>query len=222
MVAQSVKRWTAVATAVILLLSVHTAHAANPVDVPIITGELEVHIKPFATIPDDNGKPPRVNVLTSQGSDLYVGTETGGKIYRIRNGDVSLYFDVKAAIAASTDRQLDTTNGMHGGLRGLAFTTTYDRTGLFYVSVMETRPSSTTGHVYLSDVSNPIAADSVLIEFRYDLAADKVVEDSYREVFRVGMVRRRVMKYSLQETRRYMNTALRFSELTYVTCGTCS
>lgn len=57
---------------------------------------------------------------------------------------------------------------------------------MFYAIVTETRPSSKSGHLYLSDVSDPIAADSTLLDFWFDRKLGSLNLSSYREVSRVG------------------------------------
>lgn len=121
----------------------------------------------------------------------FVAEETDGKIYEIvtvgGTPRVELFFDVGTAIATNTDRQLDFTNTFHGGLRSVAFHPDFAQNGLFYTAMMETRPTDPASSTYLSDADQPIAADSVLVEWSYDHQANQVDRFSYREVFRIGM-----------------------------------
>jgi len=75
----------------------------------------------------------------------------------------------------------------HAGLRSVAFHPEFASNGKFYVSLMERRPGDPTQHHYLSDVTVPIVADGVLIEFTADPDSLQVDPFSYRELFRVGM-----------------------------------
>lgn len=118
---------------------------------------------------------------------MFVGEESDGRIYEITGGQARLWFDVAQAILAATGRHLDVRTNAHAGLRSVAFHPDFASNGKFYTSLMEERPSSTTGHHYLSDVVNPIAADSVLVEWTADPLTMAVRPGSYREVFRVGI-----------------------------------
>ncbi len=151
-----------------------------------------VELAPIATIPNNSfGVAPRLNSLASIGERLFVTTERGGLIYELNRVNEELeptvFLDVGAAIAAGSDTVLDISSPFHGGLRSLAFHPDFASNGLFYVSVMATRPPTPAAHHYLSDVANTVAADSVLLEFHVDLASGVVNPASYREVFRVGM-----------------------------------
>lgn len=97
------------------------------------------------------------------------------------------FFDIDAAVLAATGRSIDYTNAAHGGLRGLAFHPEFARNGLLYAAYMEQRPADAAGRRYLSDAASPIAADSVLAEWRVDFATGRVIAASHRELFRVGM-----------------------------------
>ena len=114
-----------------------------------------------------------------------------GRIYEItRNGgrgEAELFFDVKAAISAVTPRRLDNTSIPQGGLRAVAFHPEFESNGLLYTSLMETRSADLTSDLYLSNVTNPIVADSVLVEWQVDQGTGRVDPNSYRQVFRVGM-----------------------------------
>jgi Glucose / Sorbosone dehydrogenase len=127
-------------------------------------------------------------VLAHWNDRLFVGDETDGRIYEITGGTASLWFDVSAAMLASTGRPLSSLPGnVHSGLRSLAFHPQFASNGKFYTSLMEQRPANTAGHRYLSDVANPIQADSVLVEWTANPATMVASPASYREVFRVGV-----------------------------------
>ncbi len=186
------RRITAIVGALALVFTISSSVGASPVKQPVRNDGLEVHVRPYIELPDaSSGLPPRINSFASVGGDLYVGVQTDGLIYRVSgsydNPKTSVWFDVRTAIELSTDQVLDNTNNAHGGLRSIAFHPGFLTNGLFYTSVMERRPDSTGGHRYISDVATPIAADSVLIEWRIDLTTMKPISTSYREVFRVGM-----------------------------------
>ena len=168
--------------------------SANPLDSPIVDQGIVVELAPYVELPDGaNPNLPRArpNQFSLADDRLFVVDDIHGRIFEIEQagtaGNASLFFDVAAAIAADTDRELDTTNSFHGGLRSVAFHPNFDSNGLFYTSVMETRPASPNPDHYLSDVSNPIIADGVVIEWRYDHVAGSVLPGSYRQVFRVGI-----------------------------------
>ncbi len=145
----------------------------------------------FVKIPDEEGNRPRINCMTFSGDRLFASTETGGIIYEIINkGDgtyqAEVFFNVKDAILLNTGREL-TSGSWHAGLRSVAFHPDFMSNGKFYTSVMEERPADTSGHHYLSDVDSPAGADGTIIEWTYEFGAEEVDENSYRELFRVGV-----------------------------------
>ncbi len=147
---------------------------------------------------DGGGGAVKMNTFAALDDRQFVGSVgrssagNGATIHElIENPDgtrtAQLFFDIDAAVRAATGGLgLDYSNATHGGLRGIAFHPDFETNGLFYTSVMEKRPTNSAGHHYLSDVPNPISADSVLIEWRVN-AAGAVDPASYREVFRIGM-----------------------------------
>ncbi len=172
------------------LLSPVASGADNSLPGAIADDGLTVEIRPFVEIPNsDNGDPPRINAMATTGDRLFVVEERDGIVYEIVDRATTpraiVFFDVGSAIAAATGRELDDSNAFHSGLRSVAFHPDFATNGLFYVSAMETRPASTQGHRYLSDVASPVGADSVLLEFAS--LAGSVDPNTYREVFRVGM-----------------------------------
>ncbi len=164
--------------------------ADNSLPGAIAPGGLTVELRPYVQLPNsENGDPPRINAMATSGNRLFVVEERDGVIYEIVDRSSSprliTFFDVGEAIERATDRALDDSSAAHSGLRSLAFHPDFVTNGLFYVSAMETRPVSSIGHRYLSDVPDPVGADSVLIEFRQENGT--IAPTSYREVFRVGM-----------------------------------
>jgi hypothetical protein len=157
--------------------------------VPVPASPLALQVRPFATLPlTTTGVAPRLNVLAHWNDRLFVGDETDGRIYEITGGRASLWFDAGAAMLASTGRPLNSLpNNVHSGFRSIAFHPQFASNGKFYTSLMEQRPANTAAHRYLSDVPNPIEADSVLVEWTADPATMVASPASYREVFRVGV-----------------------------------
>jgi hypothetical protein len=157
--------------------------------VPVPASPLVLQVRPFATLPlATSGLAPRLNVLAHVNDRLFVADEKDGRIYEITGGRVSLWFDVAAAMLASTGRPLDALpDNIHSGLRSLAFHPQFASNGKFYTSLMEQRPANIATHRYLSDVPNPLAADSVLVEWAANPATMAASPTSYREVFRVGV-----------------------------------
>ena len=161
---------------------------------PIVDSGLVFEVQKFVQLPDDSVGRSRQIAMTTQGTDLYVIEERDGKIYQIADGNNTsnptpqLFFDVKQAIPLNTaGRNLNTANIVHGGLKGIAFHPEFATNGKFYTSIMEDRPNDPSNFNYLSDSSNPIPADSVLVEWTYNFQTDAVDPNSYREIFRVGM-----------------------------------
>ncbi|MGI9606937.1 MAG: PQQ-dependent sugar dehydrogenase, partial [Acidimicrobiales bacterium] len=167
------------------------AGAANPVVAPIVDRGVTLEVEPWVRLPDSGAGRPRLNAIAVAGDRLFVVEEFDGLIHEIStesdNRSSSVFFDVKSAIAAATDRSLDNANLVHGGLRGVAFHPDFATNGRFYTSVMETRPTTPDPADYLSDALSPIAADSVLIEWTHDHGTGQTSASTYRQVFRVGM-----------------------------------
>ncbi len=191
------RRFTVSVCAAFALLAAMVAPAAadNAIAIPIVDLGLTVELRPYASVPD--GTRPwrpraRINQFATTGDRTFFLEDFDGLIYELvrdgKAGRSSLFFDVKAAIAASTDRELDLTNSFHGGLRGMAFHPDFATNGLLYTSFMETRPRNPGAFDYLGgDHPNPIAADGVVVEWTYDHAAGAVDPQSYRLLLRVAM-----------------------------------
>lgn len=160
--------------------------AANPISIPIIENDMNVFTERFAKLPDEDGRPAAIISMVPRGPDLYVCTLTN--IYRVGpSGDVTLYLDVESAIQENTGRSISTQNRQHGGVRSIAFHPDFNSNQLMYISAMEERPSDPQNFRYVSDVPDPINADSVVIEFTHDPSTKLPVTSSYRLLFRVGM-----------------------------------
>ena len=173
-----------------MLGSSTTAEAATSAVPPAPNDGITVELRPFVEIPNTRaGDPPRINAMATDGDRLFVVEERDGIVYEILDRKTQpravVFFDVGAAITQATGRQLDQSNAFHSGLRSVAFHPDFAENGLLYVAAMETRPADPGSHRYLSDVPNPVGADSVLIEFQ--APGETVDPTSYREVFRVGM-----------------------------------
>ncbi len=164
-----------------------TVNADGTVQWPIpvaIDSDVRMNVKPFAMLPlTTSGQVPRLNALAYRGQRIFVVEETDGRIYEIYGGTPLLWFDVATAILAATGRHLDVSNAQ-GGLRSLAFHPNFSRNGKLYTTLMEDRPANPAGHTYISDVPDPVQADSVLVEWTADPRTMMVDPASYREVFR--------------------------------------
>jgi len=152
-----------------------------------LTSDLEVVVQPFVELPlASNGGPARWNAMSNFGDRLFIVDETDGRVYEIDNNQAKLWFDISTAIQSHTGRALDTSNLFHSGVRGIAFHPDFQTNGKFYASIMEQRPTDTSGHNFLSDNSG-IDADSVLVEWTADTTSYEIDVSSYRELFRVGV-----------------------------------
>ena len=164
--------------------------AAQNQGVSLQNPNVSVELTPFARIPDASTGRARINAMTTIDDRLFVVEERDGRIYElIRTVDGAaavLFFDMGAALRAN-GRVLDDNNIGQSGLRGLAFHPEFAENGLFYTSLMETRVGGLPANQYLSDVSNPMVADSVVIEWRANVATGTVAASTYRQVFRVGV-----------------------------------
>ena len=165
--------------------------SANPIEEPIIDRGFEVELAAVVQIPNSSRGIARLNHFATTGDRLFVVEDFDGRIYEItsegQGAQAELFFDVKAAIAEATPRQLDNTSIFHGGVRAVAFHPEFASNGLLYTSQMETRSPDLTDDLYLSNVENPAVADGVVIEWRVDVATGEVDPNSYRQVFRVGI-----------------------------------
>ncbi|MGC1440788.1 MAG: PQQ-dependent sugar dehydrogenase, partial [Burkholderiaceae bacterium] len=164
--------------------------ADNIVSWPVsaIDSTQSIELTKFAQLPLNSvGAPKRMNVMATVAGKIFVGTEQSGVIYEVSKNLATAWFDVAAAILATTGRQLDTTANWHAGLRSLAFHPNFATNGRFYTTVMEERPADPSQHHYVSDSATPIAADGVLIEWQAN--PQTLIPDpaSYRDVLRVGM-----------------------------------
>lgn len=163
------------------------------VDQPITDQGLAIGLEKVVQLPNDStGNSARMIGMTSQGNRNFVYEERDGNIYELVTGNngqttAQLFFDVGDAVQTSTGRNLNTSNVTHGGLKGVAFHPDFANNGKFYTSQMEDRPGNPNLFNYLSDVSNPIQADSVVAEWTYNFNTNRVNANSYREVLRIGM-----------------------------------
>lgn len=156
-----------------------------------------MHIIKYAQIPDfkspttNQSRASRLTGLTSYNGNVYVTTSTSGAlIYRVfSNGFSYVWGNIQRVVLRDTGRNVNCETAQHGGLRGVAFPPDHAKTGLFYVSYMEDRPSDPTKFVYLSRPKDeiPIVADSVVVEFKYDWKTHRIIRNSYRTVIRIGL-----------------------------------
>lgn len=170
----------------LFLFLIPRTRSANPVTIPILQDAATVQTRVFALLPPEkNGPAAIISIKPFPASrDLAVCTLT--RIYRVKqDGSYTLFLDVEASFQVVTGRMLNYNNKAHGGVRSVAFHPGFSSNGRFYISAMEDRPTNPSDFHYISDVSNPIAADSVLVEYRIrNGVADPL---SYRLLFRVGM-----------------------------------
>lgn len=168
----------------------------NPITQPILNGSKVIYIRRFSKLPlfaspTINRGPvsPRIVGMTSFGRDIFVTTSTAGAlIYRIRpDGRNFLWADVQSAVKRDTGRNINCETTQHGGLRGLAIPSGFKKSGLFYVSFMEDMPANRTQYQYLTPPKPSTVADSVVVEFRYDMRRRLIIPGSYRSVLRIGM-----------------------------------
>ena len=165
--------------------------ADSPLTPAIVDLGVDVVVTPWAEVPFNGDDAPRLNAMATAGERIFVVEDIAGRIWEIVDGaggrEAVLFLDVEAAIEASTDQEMDTTNLFHGGLRGLAFHPEFDENGRFYTSVMETKPAAPNAADYLSGAAAAVAADGVLVEWQVDEATGLGDPASYRQVFRVGI-----------------------------------
>ena len=115
------------------------ASAANPIATPVGDRGV-VELTPWVQIPNTSRGTARLNHFATTGDRLFVVEDFDGRIYEVSGrGDVELFFDVKATIAAVTPRRLDNTSIPQGGLRAVAFHPDFAQNGLLYTTHMETR-----------------------------------------------------------------------------------
>lgn len=152
-------------------------------------GTRKLITRKYAKIPDFNGEPSRIVGMTSWKGNLYVcASVSGGVIHRVdRKGKVTPWFDVQSAMRALS-RNVEMNNNYHGGIRSIAFHPKHDKNGLFYVSLLERRNGPASNYKFLSKPADPTDADSVVYEWRVNLATGVPIGTSMRQVFRVGLL----------------------------------
>lgn len=161
----------------------------NPIKNIPRQGKLNFHMRRFATLPLFQKRGSRIVGITPWKDDLYVTTSTsGGLVYKVDPaGQATVWFDVANTLKRATGRILDCRSPAHGGLRSIAFPPDFERTGLFYTSLMEERPKDPENFPYLSNVADAKWPDSVVIEWRYNFKSKKVAPRSYRCVLRIAI-----------------------------------
>ncbi|MEO1615984.1 MAG: carbohydrate-binding domain-containing protein [Planctomycetota bacterium] len=170
----------------------------NPAVAPELTPSGEfLEVRRYVKLPtDENGRQPRMNSFATAGDRSFVVTDGSldgtGEIYELvtdANGEVSaeLFFDVAEAVFENTGLVVNNSIGLFG-VRSVAFHPDFLANGKFYTTYTGDRPDDTTGLNYLSDPANPVPVDNVLAEWTVDLSTGQVLTDSYRELFRVGMI----------------------------------
>lgn len=161
----------------------------NPVRAPIVKSNRQVHIRKFAQLPTFPKKQPqRIVSMTSRGTDLYVCANTNGRIYKVtKTGKATLWFDVGKAVEEATNRKMDFTKFLHGGLRSIVFHPQFNKNRLIYTSYMETRKNKK-DFTYLSfPKKTSVPADSVVVEWKVDKMTGVPRANSYRQVIRMGV-----------------------------------
>ena len=183
---QSILLARMISIVLVLAACFDSVHGANPISTPIIKDAMHVYTKNFTQLPSFEGSTAQIISMVPFKQDLYVCTLK--RIYRVKqDGSHSLFMDVAKAFLEETGRPLNVANAQHGGVRSIAFHPAFDSNQLFYISAMEQRPSNPSAFRYISDVSDPIEADSVLVEFRVDRTSELPIQNTYRLLFRVGM-----------------------------------
>ena len=154
----------------------------------IIQGELEIHVREFATVPSrPNGSTSRLNMLTHADGRLFAVASLDGLIYEVEAGKTSVWAD----LAAGLNGALDTSDFVEGGIRSVAFHPEFSSNGLFYTSQLQSRAGPGPGIVYLSDATTPVNKDSVVTEWQIDTQG---ILSAPREVFRIGLPGPHVIK----------------------------
>ncbi|MEM6469381.1 MAG: carbohydrate-binding domain-containing protein [Planctomycetota bacterium] len=170
----------------------------NPAVAPELTPSGEfLEVRRYAKLPtDENGRQPRMNSFATTGDRSFViadGSADGeGEIYELVSdgsggATAERFFDVASAIFANTGLIVDNSSTLFG-VRSAAFHPEFESNGKFYTAYTGERPADPAGFNYLSDPANPVPVDNVLAEWTVDLQTGEVIEDSYRELFRVDMV----------------------------------
>lgn len=161
------------------------SHAQNLLNDVYSMSATRLEIKRYAQVSDLGGSADDIISMTTQPGDnsLYASTQAG-HIYRVQPssggiGDSSLWFDINGDVPVNLG------NGIHGGLRAIAFHPDFDAVdatgyGKFYASVVG---SSTDSPNFLGTSSGSV--QSVVGEWTYDFANQSVEDGSFRELFRV-------------------------------------
>ncbi len=162
------------------------------------TSQTPIVLSKVAQFPLQDGANQRFNSFDVTKNGRYFvstdGTQDGeGLIYEmIPNGDgtftTELWFDAGPEVFGATGRDIDNSNYIFGGLRGIAFHPEFETNGKFYVTMMEQIPEDPEGHNYIGPIyDDGQNGDSVVAEFTVDPSTGDVIEGSYRELFRVSV-----------------------------------
>ncbi|KUP93531.1 Ig-like domain-containing protein [Tritonibacter horizontis] len=163
------------------------------------TGDQAIVLTEVAQFPTNSaGANQRFNSFDYTKTGRYFAGTDGsvdgeGLIYELTpNGDgtfeTELWFDVGAEVFSSTGRDIDNSNYVFGGLRGIAFHPDFEENGKFYASMMEQIPEDGSEHSYIGPVyDGEQNGDSVLVEFTVDPVTGDVIPGSYREILRVSV-----------------------------------
>ena len=154
----------------------------------VVQGELEVHVREFATVPArSNGDPTRLNMLTHANGKLYAVASLDGLIYDVADGQTTLWADLATALNGN----LQTTDFAEGGIRSIAFHPEFSTNRKFYTSQLQVRAAAGSDITYLSDPASPVNKDSVVTEWTID---QEGTLSPPREVLRVGLPGPHVIK----------------------------
>lgn len=162
------------------------------------TSDSSIVLAPVAEFERLNGANQRFNSFDFTDNGRYFASTDGrvdgeGRIYElVPNGDgtfeTEFWFDAGAAVLADSGLDIDNSNFIFGGLRGIAFHPDFENNGKFYISMMQKIPEDKSGHNYIGPIYDEDQnGDSVVAEFTVDPVTGDVIAGSYRELFRVSV-----------------------------------
>ncbi|GAB2787568.1 hypothetical protein GCM10027275_35470 [Rhabdobacter roseus] len=145
---------------------------------------LKLELEEFAQIPFSSETPPRTRLATmrphpSADGTLYVSDQRG-IIYRIENGQVGTFLDVRDKI-----QDFINTPGLATGLGSFIFHPEYLQNGLIYITHTEAYKRKPADFEYADSVK--VAMQWVLSEWKIKDVKSKVFEGDRRELLRINV-----------------------------------
>ncbi len=159
---------------------------SNPIPDTIALSNLVVELKQIVQAPasSDNGKKPlaRITKLDYQpgSKDLFI-VDLRGKLYRLHNGKLNVFMDIK-----SLKPKFINEPGLATGFGSFAFHPDFEKNGFFYTTHTEPPNSAKADFAYNDSIK--VTLQWVLTEWKADDPKAETFKGKGRELLRVNMV----------------------------------